>query len=248
MKEFKVGDVIKKKIGPNKYICVIRAIKENGTLGVEIISKKFKGHNLDGVIKNTQGWWIFNNSVYDIEIIEKQSWGVFTTGDRVRVKDVVGCNVVKNAEGTVIYCDGGSIGIMFDPIYDINGHALNLDNIETRQGWNVYYEKVERIKGTGAEIPADNPVKPVEIKEDQFPDTDKDFIEFITFIKQVPEQYIYVARDTDGKLFAYIDKPKIDIGGLQYYGEKFKRINNDLFPKLTFKDGVLKIREVKGDE
>ena len=247
MKEFKVGDVIKSSFRGKKYICVIRAVKP-AALGVEVISDKFTGHNLDGIIKNKQGWWVFRSYCSGVEIIEKQSENGFTTGDRVRVKEEVGCNAVKNAEGTVIDSNGKSIGIMFDPIYDINGHSLSLSDIETCQGWMVYYKKVERIKGTDAEIPADNPVKPIEIKEDQSSDTDKGFIEFMTFIKQVPEQYIYVARDTDGKLFAYIDKPKIDFGGLQYYGEKFKRINNDLFPKLTFKDGALKIREVKGDE
>lgn len=52
----------------------------------------------------------------------------------------------------------------------------------------------------------------------------------------LPPEFAYVARDKDGLLFGYCDKPKRDVGGTQWYGERFKKINDDLLPDLKWED------------
>lgn len=62
-------------------------------------------------------------------------------------------------------------------------------------------------------------------------------------ILEVPAGYYFVARDKDGNLFAYEEKPVIDIGGTQWYGKHFKVINKKLFAGLNWGDEPLKIEK-----
>lgn len=62
--------------------------------------------------------------------------------------------------------------------------------------------------------------------------------------KNIPTTYSWVARDQDGKLFAYPDKPVLDYRKTQWYGEHGKKVEDTLFSFLTFSRGPLNIREV----
>ena len=62
--------------------------------------------------------------------------------------------------------------------------------------------------------------------------------------KNIPATYSWVARDQDGKLFAYPDKPVLDYRKTQWYGEHGKKVEDTLFSFLTFSRGPLNIREV----
>lgn len=62
--------------------------------------------------------------------------------------------------------------------------------------------------------------------------------------KNIPTTYSWVARDQDGKLFAYPAKPVLDYRKTQWYGERGKKVEDTLFSFLTFSRGPLNIREV----
>lgn len=62
--------------------------------------------------------------------------------------------------------------------------------------------------------------------------------------KNIPTTYSWIARDQDGKLFAYPDKPVLDYRKTQWYGEHGKKVEDTLFSFLTFSCGPLNIREV----
>lgn len=62
--------------------------------------------------------------------------------------------------------------------------------------------------------------------------------------KNIPVAYTWAARDQDGKLFVYPDKPTLDYRKTQWYGERGKKVEDTLFSFLTFSRGPLNIREV----
>lgn len=62
--------------------------------------------------------------------------------------------------------------------------------------------------------------------------------------KSIPAAYTWAARDQDGKLFVYPDKPTLDYRKTQWYGERGKKVEDTLFSFLTFSRGPLNIREV----
>ena len=62
--------------------------------------------------------------------------------------------------------------------------------------------------------------------------------------KNIPAAYTWAARDQDGKLFVYPDKPTLDYRKTQWYGERGKKVEDTLFSFLTFSRGPLNIREV----
>ena len=62
--------------------------------------------------------------------------------------------------------------------------------------------------------------------------------------KNIPATYTWAARDQDGKLFVYPDKPTLDYRKTQWYGEHGKKVEDTLFSFLTFSRGPLNIREV----
>lgn len=62
--------------------------------------------------------------------------------------------------------------------------------------------------------------------------------------KNIPATYTWAARDQDGKLFVYPNKPTLDYRKTQWYGERGKKVEDTLFSFLTFSRGPLNIREV----
>ena len=62
--------------------------------------------------------------------------------------------------------------------------------------------------------------------------------------KNIPAAYTWAARDQNGKLFVYPDKPTLDYRKTQWYGEHGKKVEDTLFSFLTFSRGPLNIREV----
>ena len=254
-KIIKVGDLVKIKSdngfqsGSKNAVAIVRIVKPQGKLGIEIISVDYNGHDLGGIVENDRGWWCAAN---EVKLIEKETINGFTIGDRVIVRDKVGNRNVKNATGTVISFDqpcgkhdGSEICVMFDLEFNIEGHNGNYGDDDKGFGdtkscwWIIVADKtIKKIDGDNkTEVPAEEPSR--EIPPQEHYTADK---------KEVLDVYIYVARDMDGKLFAYIEEPKIDVGGIQFYGKGFKKISDDLFAELKFEDGALKIREVKGNE
>ena len=63
--------------------------------------------------------------------------------------------------------------------------------------------------------------------------------------KNIPAAYTWAARDQNGKLFVYPDKPTLDYRKTQWYGERGKKVEDTLFSFLTFSRGPLNIREVQ---
>ena len=246
MTKFKIGDaVICKGAGTAKDIVGVVRAAEADKVGIECLTKRILGHNLSGQLErgSTQGWWVSKFNYSTLKIIEPAERYGFRIGDRVVSVKGIGGNDVAGARGTVVGFAGG-IAVLFDKDFNISGHKLDGYPFESDRpdGWFCAPSNIEHISPKSATPP------PEATKDKDLTAEDKDFKTFIEYIRQVPEQYLYIARDKDGKLFAYIDEPKIDVGGIQFYSKRFKKIKDDLFPALKFESGVLKIREVKGDE
>lgn len=155
----------------------------------------------------------------------------FKIGDRVRA--ISGIEVygrVKCGDTWRVCTDQcyDNVGVDWDR--DIGGHNCN-GTARARHGWNVPVRFLE-----------------LEKKENSDSENKERREEYVSDKKEVPCGYIFVARDRDGKLFAYMDEPIVDVGGAQYYAERYKKIKDDLFAGLKFEDGALKIREGKDDE
>ena len=259
---FKIGDLVR-IVNPKKGSDLIAAKNGIGIIryggekaayyGVEILSNSYCGHDLGGMLKHkrgTQGWWCETN---ELELIPKKSNGVYTIGDRVLVKSAVGRKGIKKAKGTIVSFEHPSkrkniICVMFDIEYDIGGHngiwhdSRDFGNAENCW-WVSDLMNVEVLEHHAPEEPERN-----ELTEAMPKNTDKAAIEFNECVRQVPDAYIYVARDKDGKLFAYVDYPIVDVGGMQFYAKRFKRLDDRLFSELKFENGAVKIREVGDHE
>ena len=213
-------------------------------------------HKCDKTIKNGHGRYFNDDEIEPYtDTIEVDG---FRIGDRVSYRGI------KSSCATIAIINScGNIGVVFDTH---KGHDLNgwLQGKAKGFGWWAKAEALFHIDT--AETPttplewSDKPyAKPQEISaaKPHAGDTAKKICEEIEstkakteaiYISQIPEIYIYIARDKDGKLFAYVAEPVVDICGEQYYGEKFKKINDKLFPDLKFKHGAKRIREAKIDE
>ena len=246
---FKVGDIVRvidnsewSGTIPEHACGIVREIRDEATeddvrVGVEILSHRISGHNgTDYIRLSGQGWWFREKQLEKITAGTGDYEG-FEIGDRVRDRGL-------NKKGTIVMLvDASTIGVMFDLDQTFNGHNLrNTFGDSTRGWWFTHGNSFEKIydepRGKN-EKREDAPKAKPESAPPQEECADK---------KEVPDVYIFVARDRDGNLFAYIDEPKIDVGGAQYYAARYKKIKNDLFADLKFEDGALKIREGKDDE
>lgn len=249
--KFEVGDIVRvidnygwSNTIPEHACGIVRAIRDEATeddvrVGVEILSHRIGGHDLretDYIRLKGQGWWFGGKQLEKITAGTGDYEG-FEIGDRVRDRGL-------NKKGTIVMLIGeGTIGVMFDLDQVFNGHNLRDTFGDSTRGWwfthgngfEKIYDEPRGEKGKRKDAPKDKPesVPPQEECADK---------------NEVPDVYIFVARDRDGKLFAYMDEPKIDVGGAQYYAARYKKIKNDLFADLKFEDGALKIREGKDDE
>lgn len=239
---FEVGDIVKitnpqSSIIPKNAIGIVRVGGKDGEdIGVEILSHNITGHSLSDAPNlrlKKQGWWV--GKFDGLEKVKCNS-----KIQRFKIGDRVECS--SKGIGTIVNISLRSIAVYFDLEGAFSGHDCGFDN-NSKCGWWVTESDLKKIdespkKKTERDIPAHAP-DPLKDKKNYHSDID---------IAEVPEVYIFVARDRDGKLFAYMDEPKIDVGGSQYYAERYKKIKNDLFAELKFDDGVLRIRGEKSDE
>ena len=71
----------------------------------------------------------------------------------------------------------------------------------------------------------------------------------INFLGILKDDYNYIARDSNGRLYIYEFKPTLDVGRGYYVVEKGKFqclsfINDTLFPNVLYSDGRAKSIEV----
>lgn len=182
-------------------------------VGVDFDDAFVVGHECAGTARIGHGRYGYNNQ---LELLTNND---FAVGDRVTCTEV---NGHKEIAGTVRVVSGkSSIGVEFDE--NMGGHSLE-GRVENGHGW-WFYGELDRIKKTSKTVKTDEPLvekvdKPVEKKEKL----------------NLPSEFVYIARDKDGLLFAYVDKPKRDVGGTQWYGEQFKKIDDSLLPDLKWTD------------
>lgn len=62
-------------------------------------------------------------------------------------------------------------------------------------------------------------------------------------IAGLDRKYKYIARDKDGSLFAYVEKPVIDVGGLQWYGKEYKALDSELLKEIKWGDEPVEINQ-----
>ena len=258
IQEAKTGDaiLINKESGlmlKNEYaVGIVRVIKRDSdgkikSIGIEVLTETVFGHNLGGVLDNNNGWWFFDKTEKELSIIKENELNGFKIGDRVESVNGVGTNSVIGATGTVVGFNksGNCMAVLFDKEYDIVGHDFytttgdKLLQADRRDGWFCERERIKNISERNPKEPEKAESKDIE----HIPQIGEliDSI-FDSYIEQVPKQYIYVARDMDGKLFAYIDEPIIDIGRMQYYAKRYKKINDNLFPELKYEKGILNVK------
>lgn len=142
----------------------------------------------------------------------------FKVGDRVRcIKGFDGVNLAGKTGTVVELCGDDRVGVDFDDAFFM-GHecAGTARNGHGRYGYNNQLELLTDID----EPHVEKVDKPVEKKEKL----------------NLPSEFAYIARDKDGLLFAYVNKPKRDVGGTQWYGEQFKKIDDSLLPYLKWTD------------
>lgn len=252
---YEIGDVVRiSNSFPHKReirgeIGVIREVIWGSTCGVEILTTTFDGgHDCGGRTQKGCGYYINSPELSRIPKIDC----LFQPGDRVRcIKEYDYKHNVVGKEGTVVRADGMSVGVRFDK--NIGGHDLGglLKGGYSGHGWNFPESCLELInekKAGDSREESESATQDEEYPDEQTVevelcvDSKKQEDTFAEYIKKIPTPYIFVARDTDGSLFAYIEEPCVDIGGKQYYGERFKKIDDSLFPSLNFMDGAKKIR------
>ena len=254
IQEAKIGDAIlieKRALNlKNEYaVGIVRTINKDtygkiNAVGIEFLTETINGHNLCGKLDNSNGWFIFKDKENNLSIIEKNEFKGFKIGDRVKSVHGVGRESVVGATGTVVGFTRVCVGVLFDKEYDISGHdfySVEKDKqlqADRNNGWFCLSDDIKKI----SEQEPQNTEKEAEPQEPEKAESkDADSI-FDSYIEQVPKQYIYVARDMDGKLFAYIDEPIIDIGRMQYYAKRYKKINDKLFPELRYEKGILNVK------
>lgn len=235
--KFKVGDIVRaiKDVGQNDVkgmVGIVRVVRDEGSededYGVEFFGDKMSGHNLGGRIEGETGWFC---NAYEIEKIKD-----LDAGSGYLIGDIVECtqNIdwVKKGTRGIIVCN--RCGVSWEEDKD-RGHDLRGET--KNSGWWVDPAYIKLIKRQAA-IPSTPPdgrtvEQVVEDERETIP---------TTVLKKIPVIYRYIARDSDGKLFAYVDKPTRDIGGKQWYGAQFKAIDAELFADVKWSDDPLEIR------
>ena len=227
--KFKIGDRVKciKPFGSNEQLVgKIGTIKifDNVHIGVQFDEKFYEGHNLNGRVDCPigHGWYGHEE---EVELLDEKRECELKVGDRVRCikpfdskRSLVGkCGTIREIKGE----KGGSyeIGVQFDGRFE-HGHDLDGRCPDGYGRWGAR-DALELI--IEAEVEELWRPEPEKCKESEY-------------VNSIPFKYKYVARDKDGKLFAYVEKPIIDIGGQQWYGKECKVIDKGLFKDLKFND------------
>lgn len=149
-------------------------------------------------------------------------------GDRVRCIGKFDNLNLAGKTGTVVFVDSEriyNVGVDFDDSFH-EGHSCGG---KAKQGHGRYGNESElELLTTKEQFAVGDRVEAIDGCIKGHKGTKEKF--------DLPPEFAYIARDKDGLLFAYVDKPKRDIGGTQWYGERFKKINDSLLPDLKWTD------------
>lgn len=235
MSKFEVGDIVKavKPLGHNDVTGVIGIIRGNDGTGVVKYDVEFFG---DKVEANTQDrskrrkggfWWCDDKQLEKLDPDLGNGWFI---GDIVKYD-------LDGDEGVVVESHGDNcVGVIFEgKLKREYGH--NLHGQTKHGGWWV--RDITLVKRQARQAEREKPPQVIVI-DDLTPVQDAPDRSVV--LKQIPPAYRYIARDKDGKLFAYIDKPVRDVGGTQWYSERYKAIDAGLFPNIKWTDDPLEIR------
>lgn len=213
----KVGDRVKVK---DKF-CGTDLKGKTGTIvyvfgtrvGVDFDEPFPEGHNCDGRAKSGNGRY---GQERELELLTP-----FKVGDRVRaIAAVDGYKNLIGKTGTVVSIESTlRVGVDFDESFN-GGHACG--------------GMAKEYNGRYADAKCFELLKEIETSIEE--------VRSATVKLDLPPEFAYVARDMDGLLFAYVDKPKRDVGGKQWYGERFKKLNDSLCPDLKWTDEPYEVR------
>lgn len=230
--DFAVGDIVKAKkiVGFNDVKAVIGIVRKIGThefpIGVEFFGDKMSGHSLDGSLEKEKGWWCSKDWLEKIDA----GTGEFRTGDIVEMNSD-DYSIPDGRRGVVIWGgeDTDSIGVAWDDWGD--GHDLR--DIAKTCGWFVDGEDLRLIKRQAGQ-------RGEQERKDASPRTPEPQ-PILPERYDIRPPYRYIARDKDGKLFAYETKPVRDLGGRQWFGKPFKKIKDEYYPSLKWEDEPIEI-------
>lgn len=171
------------------------------------------------------GYWVDASFV---KIVEEGDEGEAVELEAISASISVGGRPLEKGERTVV-----------DPVKGVarilgpNGEVLS--EFKLGGAGEVVFSTQAEIGGIRAEtVTVEELTSPKKIEQ----------LTILTDRKDIPATYSWVARDQDGKLFAYPAKPVLDYRKTQWYGEHGKKVEDTLFSFLTFSRGPLNIREV----
>lgn len=255
--EFKVGDRVK-LIGYDCYYYsalerhigatgTIIKIEEDGEVCV-VFDEDVGGHTLGGRCKDGHGHRIYKK---DLELMSHQ----FKVGDRIQFKSWE----EMEEEYSVDYDDDIVLGkskYFYETDKELCGSYATIHEIEeTEAGTRVYLVDFE-IEDYLDNDDADDEfwiecIKPFNGKPSKDSKSDKQrnysLSDEENRVLSGLYSYTYIARDSNGLIFAYINKPVKDIGGLQWYSKSlYKEIPRNLFKFIKWGDNPMEIEKLKG--
>lgn len=242
---FKVGDRVVairdygnvRKGDTGKIVHIVA--NSNPDIGVRWNREDWGFHNCSGNCENKHGYYVEEG---DIKLQETS----FKVGDRVQFKSLEELKA-EFGEKIEVTCGWNSEGAMdhlcgtFATISRIDGKHIDLKDFTTTGSTNWAYstDMIKHVEDKPQKTPkkpqSKNPQKLTEQELKILTSTDKK----------------YIARDLDGMLFAYSERPVKDIGGQQWYSSKpYKEIRErNLFMFITWDSSPVEIKILlKGGE
>ncbi len=213
--------------------------------------KYVSGHSCNGAGKYGHCWWA-DKKHFKLEERE------FKVGDRVQFKsweelkterkedEIGGLDVLDGRKGHYFNRRMKHLCGTFATIRSISKQFVELEDFTSMSNTDWGYS-IDMIK-----LADEQPEKPEQAKK---PKKIKQKISNSTI--SIDERKIlisisktYIARDIDGRLFAYQERPVIDIGGKQFYSSQpYKEIlQRELFNFIKFTNSPLRIEDLIKEE
>lgn len=254
MSKFAVGDrvVVTDSGSGVKKGYAGRVIKTRGSEICVEYDKHMGGHDCQGAGKYGHCWW--SDAIYFK--LEEQK---FKVGDRVQFKSLEELRAErKEDECGGLQVKDGKKGYYFNSqMRDLCSTFATIENIRKDSLYGSIVElkdftatcsthwsySIDMIKLAADEQP-ENPKKENK-KVDNKSMLSTEERKILILIDKT-----YMARDIDGRLFAYKEKPVIDVGGKQFYSSQpYKEIlQKELFNFIKFENSPMKIETLIKEE
>lgn len=198
---------------------VVVSIEGVGThpVGVRFDEKFARGHTLNRKCEDGFGRWCEESS---LELLDDE----LKVGDRVEYTETT-YPYLTGRRGTIKAINNEyytNYAVEFDEHFD-GGHTCD-GRCKIGHGFYVYKKEFKKL--------------PPEDKQE----TPKQRPATIT-VAGLDRKYKYIARDKDGSLFAYVEKPVVDVGGVQWYGTQYKALDGKLFKEIKWGDEPVEINQ-----